>query len=129
MSKRMPSEPDLREATLLFHHAGRKTKPISDHSTRVWEWRIRWRPANGPPATHRSEGVEEGDQLVLLRGGQRAIVVDDKCRFTGMAQDGFVAGQRFAVVHQPITRAHAPQRRGAHFVGGIGGAVLHHTVN
>lgn len=33
-----------------------------------------------------------------------------------MTEDGIGKGQRFAIVHQAVARANAPQRRGANFI-------------
>src|SRR5712691_7788630 len=47
--------------------------------------------------------VEERDELALLgRGEAAAVVVDHGRGLVGVAQDGLVTGQRFAVVHQPV---------------------------
>src|SRR5713101_6097819 len=72
-------------------------------------------PAGGWPAPFTaSEGVEERDQLALLVRAEELVVDDHVVRFARVAQDGLVAGERLAVVHQPIAAAHAPQRRRAH---------------
>src|SRR5947209_8578040 len=62
------------------------------------------------------ERLQESDELVLLRGAQRTIVVDDSRGFATVTQNRIVSGKRKQIMHQPVTRPAAPKRRGAHEV-------------
>src|SRR6266851_515124 len=86
-------------------------------------------PAGGRPAPFTvSEGIEERDELVLLGRAEELVVEDHGVGLARVAQDGLVAGERLAVVHQPIAAAHAPQGRRAHLVARGLTAVLDDSV-
>src|SRR3954470_15597875 len=62
------------------------------------------------------ERLEERDELILLRGGEVAVVVYDSRGLARVAQNRVVAVGRLAVVHETAACAHAPERRGAQLV-------------
>src|SRR5207249_6587652 len=72
----------------------------------------------------RLERVEEEDELVLLRVAERAVVVDHGSGLAAMPEDGLVAVERGAVVHQPVAVPHSRERRGADLVARALPAVL-----
>src|SRR5262245_28795432 len=60
-------------------------------------------PEGGTSNVFSLKRIEEGNQAILVGIAQIAIVVDDGGRFTGVAQDRLIAGQRLAVVHEGAT--------------------------
>src|SRR5262245_2713129 len=72
--------------------------------------------------------LQERDDLVALRGSQRAEPVDDAGRLTRVTQDRLGEGQRLAVVHVATVRPDAPQRLGAQLVRRALPAVLDDAV-
>src|SRR5581483_2805613 len=90
------------------------------------------RPAGSPPpAAHGARALQrlqKRDDLVLLGGGQRAVVAGDAGGFSGVTEDRFVERQRRAVVHVSVVRPHTPERHGPQLVGGRLPSVLHDAV-
>ena len=52
--------------------------------------------------------IQERNQLILLRCGQVAIIVDDVHRFVAVTQDRVVASKLRTIVQQAVVRADAP---------------------
>src|SRR2546423_15167200 len=63
-----------------------------------------------------SQRIQKINQLILLRRGQVAIVVDDSVGFIRMTKDGFVTRVVQTIVHQFVARTDAPKRGRAHLV-------------
>src|SRR6478752_839200 len=66
-----------------------KTGAIKSHPFR--------KARKGWESIRRLQRLQERDELVFLRGAQSTIVVDDVGGFTGVAQDGVIAGEGLQV--------------------------------
>lgn len=64
-----------------------------------------------------SKRLEELDQLRLVRLRQAVELIDDLRGFTMVAQDRLSECPGLSVVHQPVTHADSPQRRGPQLIG------------
>src|SRR5215207_7054576 len=80
-----------------------------------------------PPAT-RLERFEVHDETPLVRFAQADEAVDGRGGLARVVQDRLAEGQRLAVVHQPVARAHAPERWRPEFGARLLPAVLDDAV-
>src|SRR5947209_20166081 len=78
--------------------------------------------------TPQLQRLQERDQLVLLRGAERLVIIDYSGGFAAVTQDSFVASEGRIIVHQTVTSPQSPQRSSAQLVGRCLSAVLHNAI-
>ena len=74
------------------------------------------------------EGKQEGSELILLRGGQVVEIIAHGLSLVTVTLNGVEESDRTTVMQQLRTRADAPKRRRAHFLGGFLSTGLHDAV-
>src|ERR1044071_366826 len=72
--------------------------------------------APGENARVNSERIKKREYLRLLCGVERRVTPGHARGLAGVALDGLRQGEGEPVVHEPVARAQAPERRGAYLV-------------
>src|SRR5258707_7546032 len=80
------------------------------------------------PVSSQLQRIQEGDQLVSLLIGEKFESPSGIGPFSVVTLDRVGARRREAIMHQAIASPHTPERRGAHFVGGVLGTVLDDSI-